>query len=136
MKVTLAFSPKELTPDSEADVAFRSGGLVLKIWALYKKHFATCQYFKAGLESLNEHIVAVEEEKEKDSDFEPGRLYNNIDEFVDLLKSHGIFPRNQYTSNEHRQWVLKYWDYFNLNVNRQVVLTYKEMQPVEVEYPV
>ncbi len=49
MIVKIAFDPADLKAEDEACTAFNSGGLTLKIWALYKKHFVTSQHFRKSL---------------------------------------------------------------------------------------
>ncbi|MGH8381735.1 hypothetical protein [Pseudomonas sp.] len=128
MIVKISFNPDSLAPNDEAYPAFQAGGLTLKFWALYKKHFITDQHFReslAGLSTLFERMVDID-----DREVLP---YTNIDEFVRFIGSCGIHGNLLMgpMSKELIAWVVRYWDYFNLSVQRQVHLQYKVAKEVD-----
>lgn len=128
MIVKIAFNPASLKPEDEAYPAFTAGGLTLKFWALYKKHFMTSQHFRkslVGLASVFERMVEIE-----DREVLP---YTNIDEFIRILGTCGIHSNLLMgpMSKELIEWVVRYWDYFNLSTQRQVHLQYKVVKEVD-----
>lgn len=131
MKVKIAFDPVSVKPGDEAYPAFDSHyPVVLRLWALYKKHFITCQYFKDSLIEFNDMIFRALSLENPDC-----VMYSNIDEFMSWMRVCGLFgttagPRY----NEFRDWVVKYWDYFNPNIQRQITLIYEATEVVEKEY--
>lgn len=127
MIIKIAFDPDNLKPDDEAYPAFQAGGITLKVWALYKKHFITCQYFR-------ENLIAMAELCERMLDIEDHDIlpYTNIDEFVAYLGACGIYgttagPRHK----EMVGWVVRYWDYFNLATQWSLSLQYKVVKEVD-----
>jgi hypothetical protein len=56
----------------------------------------------------------------------------NIDEFMGYLGACGIYgtvvgPRHK----EMAEWVVRYWDYFNLSTQRAVTLQFKVVKEVD-----
>ncbi|AXA25695.1 hypothetical protein [Pseudomonas putida] len=128
MIVKIGFSPASLKPEDEAYPAFQAGGLTLKFWALYKKSFITDQHFRDALTGLASHF-----ERMLDIDDHEITPYTNIDEFVRLIGSYGIHGNLLMgpMSKELIAWVVRYWDCFNLSVQRQVHLQYKVVREVD-----
>ncbi|WP_433739821.1 hypothetical protein [Pseudomonas putida] len=127
MIVRIGFNPDNLKVEDEAWPAFNAGGLTLKIWALYKKHFVTSQHFHESLIQMAELF-----ERMLDIDDHEVRPYMNIDEFMGYLGACGIYgtvvgPRHK----EMAEWVVRYWDYFNLSTQRSVMLQFKVVKEVD-----
>ncbi|WP_045158329.1 hypothetical protein [Stutzerimonas stutzeri] len=121
--VKITFDPASLTPDSECWPAFQAGGMTLKVWALYKRTFLTNQYFKPAIEQLAAYF-----EEAFDPEKPEVKPYSNIDEFAELLGRCGF--RAGGFGCELRGWVVKHWDYFNLNIQKAVTLEYQVVEPV------
>ncbi|VVO63896.1 hypothetical protein PS870_00929 [Pseudomonas fluorescens] len=127
MIVKIAFDPANLKAEDEAWPAFNAGGLTLKIWALYKKHFVTSQYFRDSLVQMAELF-----ERMLDIDDHEVRPYMNIDEFMGYLGACGIYGTVVGTRHkEMAEWVVRYWDYFNLSTQRAVTLQFKVVKEVD-----
>ena len=131
MIVNIAFQPENLKPKDEAFPAFQAGGLTLKVWALYKKHYVTSQHFRQSLVALAEYCERMSDPK--DTEVPP---YANVDEFVSMMGSMNFYggvtgPR----LGDFRAWVIAYWDYFNPNIQRKVTIRYKVkvMQEIDKE---
>ncbi len=129
MEIKIGFDPSILKYDDEAYPAFEAGGLTLTFWSLYKKHFITGQYFKGSLERMGGLF-----EKMFDKEETHVAPYTNIDEFVGFMSECGLFGGGYMRTKEHKEWTIKYWDYFNLNIQRQVTLTYDAVETVKRAY--
>ncbi len=131
MRIELSFDPATISQGSEGAYALRMGGLVLKFWALYKRNHATSNEFLTSLKVMQ---LWLDELKEEGCTY---KMYTNIDEFMALL-SHCGFYGTAVTGRyeEMLRWVVAHWDYFNPNINRNVILTYKTKMPVLVNYSV
>lgn len=118
--IRISFDPATITPENECWPTFREGGLVLKVWALYKSQFLTDQYFRNALENLSELIKEAQA---------PGKapLYRNVSEFYQVLKRCGFIP--EWQALGLHQWLLRNWDYFNPNVQREIRLEYRAAEP-------
>lgn len=131
MKVKIAFDPANIKPGDEAYPAFSSGyPVVLRIWALYKKHFITSQHFRECLIEFNDMMFKALSHENPDC-----HMYVNIDDFMAWMRICGFYNclgRPGY--NEFRDWAVKYWDYFNPSIQRQVSLVYEATEVVEKEY--
>lgn len=121
--VKITFDPSTLTEASECWPAFQAGGTVLKVWALYKRTFLTNQYFRPSLEALSEYFDAA-----FDPENEAVQPYRDIDEFAQVLHDCGF--RAGGFGCELRGWIVKYWDYFNLNIQKALQLEYQVVEPV------
>lgn len=121
--VKITFDPNCLTEASECWPAFRAGGTVLKVWALYKRTFLTNQNFRPALEALADYFEAA-----FDPDNEAVHPYRDIDEFAKVLGECGF--RAGGFGSELRGWIVKHWDYFNLNIQKAVQLEYQVVEPV------
>lgn len=127
MIIKIGFNPENLKHEDEAYPAFKAGGMTLKVWALYKKHFVTSQHFRDSLVELAEAY-----ERMFDIDDRDAKPYMNIDEFMGLLGACGVYgtvvgPR----FNEMSQWAIRYWDYFNLSIQRNLTLQYRVVKEVD-----
>ena len=122
MEIKMGFDPSALKFEDEAFTAFHAGGMTLKFWALYKRNHITNQHFKPFLERLCEYYNDM---FDAGSDVKP---YTNIDEFNNAICNLGFNPG--------RNWVVENWDYFNLNIQKKVVLKYKTMVEIEQSLPV
>lgn len=129
MEMKIGFDPSTLKYNDEAYPAFEAGGITLTFWTLYKKHFITNQYFKDSLEKMGELFEKMFNKEE--SEVQP---YDNIDEFILFLSECGLFGGGYMRTKEHKEWVIKYWDYFNLNVQRQLTITYDAVETVKKVY--
>ena len=117
MEITILFDPKNVTVEDEAYPAFKAGGMALKFWALYKSSRLTSQHFRPALEKFIEYLDAMMDEE---SDVEP---YKDIEEFYNILSKSGISVKSD--------WLIRHWDYFNLNIQKKVIIKYKTMVEVE-----
>ncbi len=126
MMLRIAFNPADLKTTDEAWPAFQAGGITLKVWGLYKKHFITSQHFVECLERLADRFEKMFDEDEADA-----KPYTNIDEFMGLLGFCGFHggvcgPRHA----QMKEWALKYWDYFNLNIQKSLWIEYQSVETV------
>jgi len=117
MEITIPFDPKDVVEDDEAYPAFKAGGMALKFWVLYKHFHLTSQHFRPALENFVAYLNAMADE---DSDVKP---YKDIEEFYEILRGCGISFKSQ--------WLINHWDYFNLNIQKKVIIKYKTMVEVE-----
>lgn len=117
MEITITFDPKDVTVDDEAYPAFKAGGMALKFWILYKTFHLTSQHFRPALEKFIAYLNAMVDDE---SDVAP---YKDIEEFYQILRDCGISVKSQ--------WLINYWDYFNLNIQKKVIIKYKTMVEVE-----
>lgn len=127
MIIKIGFDPASLKDDDEAWPAFKAGGITLKFWALYKKHFITSQHFRASLVRMAEMF-----ERMLDIDDHEVLPYMNIDEFMVCLGACGVHgtvvgP----TRKEMSEWVVKYWSYFNPSTQWAVTLQFKVVKEVD-----
>jgi hypothetical protein len=122
--VRITFDPATLKPEDEAWPAFQAGGMALKVWALYKRTYLTSQHFRVALEQLAAYF-----EEAFDPEKPEIKPYTNIDEFADLLGRCG-FRAGLSVGSSLRSWIVKNWDYFNLSIQRELVLEYQIVEPV------
>lgn len=123
--VKIAFNPDTLKENDEAWPAFQAGGMTLKFWALWKRYHATSQYFRDRLERLADYYS-----KAFDPEDESEQPYRDIDEFLVVLRRCGFVTMSGFVSEDLRRWVVRFWDYFNLNIQRAVTLEYEAIEPV------
>lgn len=123
--VKIAFNPADLKEKDEAWPAFQAGGMVLKFWALWKRHHCTSQHFRPALERLADYY-----DKDFDKEDESERPYADIDEFLSVLRRCRFTSLSGFVSEDLRAWILRYWDHFNLNIQKAVVLEYEAVEPV------
>lgn len=117
MEIHIAFDPADVEQSDECWPAFYFGVLTLKFWALYKKHHVTNQHFRESLVSLGQYYRDMYEDESED------KPYTNIDEFKSILFKFNLRPSPE--------WLVEHWDYFNLAIQRKVVIKYKAMVEVE-----
>ncbi len=120
--VRLAFNPADLTKADDAWPAFQAGGVVLKLWALWKRNHATSQHFAESLHRLRKHFRKVNKGK--------AAMYENIDQFLLLLEGCGFPEPRIFATSELRRWVVANWDYFNPHIRREVVMEYEAVGTV------
>lgn len=123
--VKIAFDPAGLKGTDEAWPAFQAGGLTLKLWALWKRHHITNQHFRDVLESFAEYI-----EKAFDAEDESESPYQDIDQFIIVLRRCGLDSFSGIPSDNLQTWVVRYWDHFNLSIQREIALEYQATEPV------
>jgi hypothetical protein len=127
MIIKIAFDPAKLKRGDEAYPAFKAGGIVLKFWALYKKTFITSQHFRESLVLFAELIGRMHDID--DCEVKP---YMNIDEFMGYLGSCNFYGSvGGPFRSAMAEWVVRYWDYFNLSIQRQIQLSYKVVKEVD-----
>lgn len=114
--IQISFDPSTIKQEHECWPAFQAGGLVLKVWALYKRRFLTDQHFRPALERLADLIKASQQ---------PGAqpLYNNIQEFQALLQSCGLIP--EWHALDLRNWLEENWEYFDPENPRALRVEYR-----------
>lgn len=126
MIIKIGFDPETLKLEDEAHPAFQFGGVVLKIWALYKKSFVTSQHFRESLIKFGMMLARA-----NDPDDLEAQPYTNLDDFVAWLGICGFYGvRSGLLHGEMRTWVLNNWDYFNPSIQRDLCIEFERMEPV------
>lgn len=122
MIIKIPFDPEKLKPSDECYVAFQTGGVLLRYWALYKHSFITSQHFKTTLSLMADGLKEAAERKELP--------WTDIDGFVQFVRSRQrdtfSFPQlPQFTG-----WVIQHWDHFSPNINRPVLIQFDRVEAV------
>jgi hypothetical protein len=123
--IVIGFDPKTLKPSDEAYPAFAVGGMPLKMWALVKRQTITGPQFRTFLVKFAGYM-----EDAFDPECEDVQPYQNIDEFVSVLKRCGLGETGISRQTNFSAWLVENWDYFNLNIQKSIVLEYKVMELV------
>ncbi len=127
MNIKLSFDPSAICQTSEGAYAIAQGGLILKFWALYKRGHATSNEF---LVSLKKMAGWLEEARDPDKDL---KMYEDIDGFVNMLgycQFHGTAGTCR--RDDMVKFVAKHWDYFNPNINRNILIEFESKRVVQV----
>ena len=118
--ITIGFDPTTIKPEHECYEPFVSGGLALKYWVLYKSNHITNQYFKGQIDKLTHYFNNM-----FNDEYPEITPYNDIYEFLDVLKNCEL-PIN-------KKWLIDNWDYFNLNIQKKLTISYKVVKEVDEE---
>jgi hypothetical protein len=117
--VNLSFDPNEVDdPGSEFGIAQEASGVVLRFWALYKQRFLTSDRFAKFLSDFAEVMSRYERKVES-------APYNDIESFIEFTRGMGVGMCGMSCRRDYNKFVLDNWDYFNLNIQRKVCLTWE-----------
>ncbi len=119
MEIKLNFNPSEVKSDNECFEASRVGGMPFKFWLIYKNCTVTDQYFVDKMDNFIEYCEFMYDEYH--DNVQP---WTNPDEFYNVISQHcdiRITP----------EFVIKYWDYFSLNIQKKVTIKYDVIETVE-----
>lgn len=111
--ITLNFNPYACGNNTLSKF-FKRGGPAVKFYFLYRQGHLTNQYFNRSCYALQ-------------SEFVPQEIVTPLD-FKRLLQR-CIFPR-VFTNGDSpivsENWIIKHWDYFNINVNKSLDIKHKK----------
>lgn len=122
LELTLVFNPDQLEDteeNAELILLFKQGGIGLKFWAAYKTHHLTSQHFLPGCLQLNlmYSLVDTDVETEQETiDWSDPRVVKQALE----AKS------DSWPCGNSDEWFFRYWDCFNINIQRAITLIHKE----------
>lgn len=117
--VKLSFNPDKFLSDNDGSdwlrKIFLDRGIALKFWALYKQNHLADESFNRVCVKLSDIIKEMLNPKNEEE-----VAYENPYDFINLLCRCGFKP----IEKDFHRWLLKNWDYFNLNTRRGICLEY------------
>jgi hypothetical protein len=117
MTIKLSFDPDSCDEELVAHL-FRSRGIGLKYWLLWRGSHIVDQHFVPSCIKLSNRVLDAYDEGEIP--------YDNIDEFMNLVRE--CFPGHW--PGDRKEWIIKNWDYFNLNIQKRVMYEYEHTEIV------
>ena len=123
--VKISFKPEDLKYTDEAYLPFQEGGMLLRFWGLYKKTFLTSDEFKNSLQLFSDYLARVADEDDETE------MYATPIEFQNVLVRVCKVPTQGFLNRPLLEWIVKYWDHFNPNIQKKIQIVYNEKVLVE-----